>query len=203
MTEYWNEDLTKASWEKLQELSSEYDFILIGGWAAYLWTGKNKSKDIDIVVEFDTLERFKQDFNLKKNDKLKKYEVRMEGFDIDIYVPYYSKLVLPLDEVRTTKVKGIKTLRVEELLILKQDAEIDRRGSVKGKKDGIDIITILIYGNVEMERYEKILKKNNLEEFKKELENVLKNFNDKDIKYLNLGFKEFKDWEKKFLKENF
>jgi hypothetical protein len=31
--EFWNEVLTKASWEKLIQLSKEIDFILIGGWA--------------------------------------------------------------------------------------------------------------------------------------------------------------------------
>ncbi|MFP4150950.1 MAG: hypothetical protein ACLFSS_02955 [Candidatus Aenigmatarchaeota archaeon] len=201
MTEYWNENLTKASWKKLQELSQEYDFILIGGWAAYLWTGKNKSKDIGIIVDFDTLERFKQDFDLKKNDKLKKYEVRMEGFDIDIYVPYYSDLILDLDDVKTTRIEGIKTLALEELLILKQDAEIDRRGSVKGKKDRIDILTILIYGDVDMKRYRKLIEDNGIEEFKRELETVVREFKDKDTKYLDMNFKEFKDWKGDFLED--
>ncbi|MFP4116092.1 MAG: hypothetical protein ACLFTQ_02705 [Candidatus Aenigmatarchaeota archaeon] len=201
MTEYWNENLTKASWKKLQELSQEYDFILIGGWAAYLWTGKNKSKDIGIIVDFDTLERFKQDFDLKKNDKLKKYEVRMEGFDIDIYVPYYSDLILDLDDVKTTRIEGIKTLALEELLILKQDAEIDRRGSVKGKKDRIDILTILIYGDVDMKRYRKLIEDNGIEEFKRELETVVREFKDKDTKYLDMNFKEFKDWKRDFLED--
>ena len=29
MTEFWNELMTRASWEKLQDLSKEFDFILI------------------------------------------------------------------------------------------------------------------------------------------------------------------------------
>ena len=55
MNEFWNELVTQASWERLQELSKEIDFVLIGGWAAYLWTGKHKSKDIDIIVDYETL----------------------------------------------------------------------------------------------------------------------------------------------------
>lgn len=201
VTEYWNENLTRASWKKLQELSQEYDFILIGGWAAYLWTKENKSKDIDIIVDFKTLERLRQDYSLSKNEDLKKYEVKTNGFDIDIYVPHYSDLVLPLSDLETTKIQGIKTLAIEELLILKQDAEIDRRGSIKGKKDQVDILTILLYADVDLERYEKLLRKHDLESFKKELRKVINNFDDKDIKYLDLGFKEFKDWKKKFLKK--
>lgn len=201
VTEYWNENLTRASWKKLQELSQEYDFILIGGWAAYLWTKENKSKVIDIIVDFKTLERLRQDYSLSKNEDLKKYEVKTNGFDIDIYVPHYSDLVLPLSDLETTKIQGIKTLAIEELLILKQDAEIDRRGSIKGKKDQVDILTILLYADVDLERYEKLLRKHDLESFKKELRKVINNFDDKDIKYLDLGFKEFKDWKKKFLKK--
>ena len=201
VTEYWNENLTEASWRKLQKISQEYDFILIGGWATYLWTSRNKSKDIDIIVDFKTLERLKQDYNLKKNDKLKKYEIKTSEFDIDVYVPYYSDLVIPLNEVKTTKIQGIKTLAAEELLILKQDAEIDRRNTVKGKKDSIDIITLLMYADINIKRYKKLLKNYNIVNFRKELKKVINNFNKKDIKYLEVDFKEFKDWQKEILKE--
>ena len=84
MTEYWNESLTKASWESLQTFSKEYDFILIGGWAVYLWTKQHKSKDIDIVIDFNTLGKLKKDFDVTKNDRLKKYEIQRDKFDVDI-----------------------------------------------------------------------------------------------------------------------
>ncbi|MFP4046071.1 MAG: hypothetical protein ACLFS3_03350 [Candidatus Aenigmatarchaeota archaeon] len=199
MTEYWNENLTEASWKKLQEISQEYDFTLIGGWAAYLWTGKNKSKDIDIIVGFETLERFKQDYEMRKNENLKKYEIKTGKFDIDIYVPYYSDLILPLDDLKTTKIKGIKTLAIEELLILKQDAEIDRGGTVKGRKDKIDILTLLIHGDVDLKRYGEIVERYEISGFKDELKRVIMEFKDEDIKYTGLGFKDFKDWKKEFL----
>ena len=42
--EFWNSLLTQKSWELLQKLSKEkFRFILIGGWAAYLWTKQHKS----------------------------------------------------------------------------------------------------------------------------------------------------------------
>lgn len=34
-TEFWSDTVTRASWEKLADFSRRFDFILIGGWAAY------------------------------------------------------------------------------------------------------------------------------------------------------------------------
>ena len=213
MTEYWNEQLTKASWKKLQEISKLYDFILIGGWAIFLWTGKHKSKDIDIVVDFKTLEQLKQDFTMIKNDRLKKYEIRFDKFDIDIYVPFYSQLAIPLEKIRAVRVQGIKTASPEQLLILKQGAEIKRRYSIKGKKDAIDILTLLIYADIDIGKYKKLLEvaeckkltKKLLEEYGirnylSELKRVIKEFSAKDIKFLDMDLKAFRDWQKSFLK---
>ena len=99
--EFWNSVLTEKSWKILQELSQKpFQFILIGGWAAYLWTNLHKSKDIDIIIpEFKDLEYLKKHYTLKKNDALRKYEIQFEEIDVDIYVPYYSQLVLPIEEI--------------------------------------------------------------------------------------------------------
>ena len=50
--EYWNELITQKSWDVLQKLK-KINFVLIGGWASYLWTSSHKSKDIDIIVDFN------------------------------------------------------------------------------------------------------------------------------------------------------
>ncbi|MCD6522172.1 MAG: hypothetical protein J7K68_00325 [Candidatus Diapherotrites archaeon] len=200
MTEYWNEQLTKASWKKLQEISKLYDFILIGGWAIFLWTGKHKSKDIDIVVDFKTLEQLKQDFTMIKNDRLKKYEIRFDKFDIDIYVPFYSQLAIPLEKIRAVRVQGIKTASPEQLLILKQGAEIKRRYSIKGKKDAIDILTLLIYADIDIGKYKKLLEEYGIRNYLSELKRVIKEFSAKDIKFLDMDLKAFRDWQKSFLK---
>ena len=71
--EFWPELLTKASWERLVLLKKEFKFILIGGWAAYLHTGLHKSKDIDIIVDYDVLKKLEQKYDLIKNNNLKKY----------------------------------------------------------------------------------------------------------------------------------
>jgi hypothetical protein len=37
-----------------------------------------KSKDIDIIVGYDELEKLKNDFSVFKNGRLKKYEIKFE-----------------------------------------------------------------------------------------------------------------------------
>ena len=189
--EYWNELITQKSWEVLQKLK-EINFILIGGWAAYLWTKSHKSKDIDIIVDFGELEKIKNEFTLNKNDNLKKYEIKIDEVDIDIYVPFYSKLNLPVEFVikNTTKIHGFNVVKPEILLILKQGAEIDREGNEKGLKDRIDIMDLLLKTDINFREYKEILEKYNLKEYEKRIVSIIKNF--KEIKYLKLNPREFK-----------
>jgi len=79
---FYHNLITDKSWKMLILLRKSYDFILIGGWAVYLYTKVLKSKDIDIVVGFDELERLKHDFEVSKNVRLKKYEARAEEIEI-------------------------------------------------------------------------------------------------------------------------
>ncbi len=199
--DFWNSLLTEKSWNLLQELKKkDFEFILIGGWAAYLWTGLHKSKDIDIVIKnFDDLSKLKQDFELSKNENLKKYEIKIEEIDIDIYVPFFSKLTIPAEEIKkyTSKVHGFEVVKPEILLILKQGAEYDREHSVKGLKDRVDIITILFNADVDLKLYFEILKKYKLNFFYERLKNIITNF--KDIKYLSLNPREFKLKKKKII----
>jgi hypothetical protein len=45
---FWHSELVESSWSTLQQLKNRYEFILVGGWAVYLYTKALKSKDIDI-----------------------------------------------------------------------------------------------------------------------------------------------------------
>lgn len=200
--EFWPELLTKASWERLVSLKKEFNFILIGGWAAYLHTGLHKSKDIDIVVDYDVLKKLEQKYDLIKNNRLKKYEIKSGKFDIDVYVPYFSNLAIPLEDLnkKTIMIKGIKTLRAEPLLILKQGAEIDRRNSIKGEKDAIDIITLILHSDIDWKEYIKLLKKYKKDKFRNELIFIINNFSERNIHYLGIEFKKFKKWKKKIIK---
>ena len=59
---------TEESWTILTQLQQkQFKFIVIGGWAAYLWTRSHKSKDIDIIVaDFKDLEYLKKEYDLRK-----------------------------------------------------------------------------------------------------------------------------------------
>ena len=201
--EFWNSILTEKSWNKLQDLRKEkFKFILIGGWAAYLYTGQHKSKDIDIIIpDFNNLEVLKREYNLIKNDNLRKYEIKMDEIEIDIYLQYYSRLSIPLEDVlnKTENVMGFSVVSPEVLLVLKQGAEIDRRDSVKGQKDRIDIMTLLSYSKVDFNKYMLLLKKYKIKHFSKRLKEIIRNF--KDIKHLNLNERKYAIIKKRILKE--
>lgn len=202
--EFWHESLTEESWKKLQGLSKEMELTVIGGWAVWLWTKQHKSKDIDIIVDFQELAKLKEKYSLEKNNRLKKYEVKMQGFDVDIYVQFYSKLALPIEELLKEKVRieGINTISCEALLILKQGAEIDRRGTIKGQKDTIDLLTVLIYAPIDFKKYFGLLKKYKKEEFAKELVGAISRFNPSESeKYLGVNFKDFSKKKKELLEQ--
>lgn len=192
--EFWNSTLTEKSWQIMLQLKEKnFGFIVIGGWAAYLWTHLHKSKDIDIALKnFDDLVFLKKNYNLIKNNNLKKYEIKIEEIDIDIYVPFFSKLAIPIDEIKkyTTIIQNFEVVKPEVLLILKQGAEYDRERSVKGQKDRIDIMTLLCYEDMNFSQYFKLLKEYNLEKFYDRLKKIIISF--KELKYIDMTPRQFK-----------
>lgn len=200
--EYWNSLLTEKSWNVLKDLQKKpFHFIVIGGWAAYLWTKLHKSKDIDIIIpEFKDLEHLKRTYDLKKNDHLKRYEIHFEDIDVDIYVPYYSQLPLPIPEITkyTTKIENITVVRPEILLILKQAAEQDRENSVKGAKDRVDIMTILLFSAINVKLYKELIHKHKLLQFSQRLQQIITTFT--DLKYIGLNPREYKLKKKETLR---
>ena len=194
--EYWNSSLTEKSWEVLQELRKSHNFILIGGWAAYLWTKLQKSKDIDIVISISELQKFKP--GISKNDKLKKYEIKKQEIDIDIYVEHFSKLAIPAEEIKkySSEIEGFKVASKPCLLILKQGAEIDRANSVKGEKDRIDIMSLLFSG-IDFNEYKSILKAYSMQDYIQNLLELARNF--QDYNALNLSPREFKKKKKELI----
>lgn len=185
--EFWNDRIIQKSWETLLKLNEKHDFVLIGGWAAYLHTGSIKSKDIDMITDYNVLEQLKLTHDLKKNQRLKKYEMIVDGVSVDIYVPYYSDLVLPIEDLDkyTESIEGVKVLSPEALLILKQKAEMDRSHSVKGQKDRTDILNLLINDNVDLEKYGEILSKYDLEKYGERLGDVVRGAK-KEFSYLGI-----------------
>ncbi len=178
---------------KLQQLKkSGLRFILIGGWACFLWTHSHKSKDIDLVVELEELPGLKQLHELKKNARLKKYEFFMEEVDVDVYVPFYSRLALPLEKLRneTTKIEGFTVLRPEPLLLLKQGAEMARGKSVKGLKDRIDIMDLLLKSGFDFRRYSALVEEFALHSYRKRLIELVQGF--REHSHLDLNPRELK-----------
>jgi len=142
--QYYHDLITQKSWQLLLSLKKKYDFVLIGGWAVYLYARTLKSKDIDLIINYPVLEQLKEEFTVVKNDRLKKYETKTEETDIDIHLPYYSELGLPADEVikLTTMLENFKVPDVEILALLKAKALLERKNSVKGRKDLIDLVSL-------------------------------------------------------------
>lgn len=201
MAEFWNSLLTEKSWKLLQELKKEnFRFIVIGGWAAYLWTKQHKSKDIDVIIpDFGELEQLKQKYELLKNDSLKKYEVKFGEIDLDIYAPFYSRLALPMEEILADvkRVEGFEVVSQEILLILKQGAEMDRKESIKGQKDRIDVMTLLCFTELDFKKYYELLKRNNLLSFRQRLKEIVNSF--RDIEHLGMNIKEYSKIKKELL----
>ena len=201
--EFWNSLLTEKSWRIMQELKKEdFRFIVIGGWAAYLWTKQHKSKDIDILIlNFDDLEHVGKKYDLRKNDNLKKYEIKIEEIDIDIYIPYYSKLTLDIGFIanHTTKVEGFEVVLPEILLILKQGAELDRKDSIKGQKDRIDIMTLLCYSKIDFKSYNNIIEQHKLVNYRQRLRQIITTF--KDLKHLNTNANDYTKVKRQLLEK--
>jgi len=191
MMEFWNSQLTEKSWQILQDFRKNYDFILIGGWATYLWAKRQKSKDIDFAVEIKELQKLKVE-HIVKNDRLKKYEIKTGDIDIDIYVSHYSKLTIPPEDLKeyAKKTEGFKVISPEALIILKQGAYEDRKNSVKGEKDMIDIMSLLFFSEIDLRSYKSILSKYSLGLYVENLLFLLRNF--KDYNSLGLTPREFK-----------
>ena len=118
---FWHNAIIDKSFEFLQELRRRFDFVLIGGWAVYFYTKSLKWKDIDFVCDYETLTKLKQEFNIIKNERLHKYELKAENFDVVIYLPHWSELGLPAENIMQSAVylDGFKLPGREKLLILK------------------------------------------------------------------------------------
>lgn len=150
--EYYHDLVTEKSWRELENLSRSLNFVLIGGWAVYLYTRHLKSKDIDIIVDFNQLPVLGKNYNLYKNDRLKKYEAVKEEVQIDVYLPHYSRLGLPVEDLfsRSRGLEGFKVLDADYLAVLKIFTLGQRGRSPKGGKDFLDIISLIISMKVDL-----------------------------------------------------
>ncbi|MEA3355069.1 MAG: hypothetical protein U9Q63_01120 [Patescibacteria group bacterium] len=142
---YYRDSVTSLSWEFLKELNKEFKFVLIGGWAVWLYTEQLKSKDIDIVVGLSELGKLREKYDFSKNERLKKYEFRKGEVQVDVYSVYFSKIGMEASEIikHSQMLKGFKVPKIEVLMALKLTAWVNRRGSSKGRKDFLDLISLM------------------------------------------------------------
>ena len=179
-------------------MKGAFPFVLIGGWAVYLWTRSQKSKDVDIIVDIPVMAELKKRYDVRKNDRLKKYEIKIDEIDVDIYVKHYSELTVPVGMIETAKIEGFEVARPEFLLALKQGAEHARGESVKGGKDRIDIMSLLVKCSVDFAAYRRLLEKAGRRELFPRLISIVKGFD--GYSHLGLNPRQFK-LEKKSLLE--
>lgn len=173
---FYHDLITEKSWQWLKELRKEYDFILIGGWAVFLYTQGLKSKDIDLVLDYQELEKIRKKFEVSKNERLKKYKARREEVEIDIYLPFYSNPGLPAEDLKkfVISLQGFKTVEVEVLSILKQKALSERKESVKGRKDLIDLVSLFRLSDFDWQKYKEIVLSYDLSELTRESRGLIK-----------------------------
>jgi hypothetical protein len=201
--QFWNEAVVDRSWRVLIELQKRYDFILIGGWAVYLLAHTSKSKDIDIIVDHDTLQKMRTEMVVKKSEHLRKYETARDDVSIDIYVPYYSKLTIDISELQkhVRSVEGFSIPSAEYLLLLKLDAEMSRADSIKGMKDRADILSLLISNAVDPAEYEAVIRKHTSKAYSERLKEIV-NKSTKEYEYLDIvNYRRIKLIKKKIMKE--
>lgn len=154
--EYYHRLITEKSFQFLQQLKQHYQFVLIGGWAVFLYARSLKSKDIDIIIDYAELGKIRDEHEIFKNDRLKKYELKTGEFDVDIYLPHYSELGLDIEEIkkRTIIKEGFTVPLPEILFLLKLFAWKERRGSPKGQKDELDIFSLAVLPEFSWESYQ-------------------------------------------------
>lgn len=156
---YYHDLVTRESWKELIALTQRVPCVIIGGWAVYLYTKALKSKDIDILVDFDALSILKDQYSITRNDRLKKYHATRDMVEIDIYLPHYSQIGIPVEEIidKTGNIEGFCVIDPDYLCALKLYTLQERGRTPKGRKDFLDILSLFAAHVVDGERIIKIV----------------------------------------------
>lgn len=188
---YYRDSVTETSWQLLKELKRQFNFCLIGGWAVWLYTRQLKSKDIDLVVKPEELSRIRRKYELFKNERLKKYEFRQGEAQVDVYPAYYSDLGIEAEKIMASCriVEGFSLPSPEVLFRLKLTAWLGRKNSPKGRKDLIDMVSILLTQDIDRRK----LKSDGLSVLGQEIKRLT------ELPELNLNKHKFSRAKNKFL----
>lgn len=196
---YYHDLITQKSWKELKKLSKTTKFVLIGGWAVYLHAKTLKSKDIDILIEYSEIAKLKKNYDFTKNERLKKYEARRGEIQIDVYLPHYSELGIPVEDLlnQKTSIEGFDVLKKEYLIALKLFTLKQRGRSVKGQKDFLDLLSLLS-SNFDLTKISEVLEKYDLKYTLNFFEELLDETT--EIAELNLNKHSYKKLKEKIAK---
>ncbi|HWS25833.1 MAG TPA: hypothetical protein VN259_04585, partial [Xanthomonadales bacterium] len=139
----------------VQETGQLYeDLVYIGGIAVYLHAVNHEqtrefaeaTHDADFYISLANLGDLRSIEEVTTNKRLAKQEFHKSGFAFDVYAERQSDLPVPYSTVAAHAVEydGVKVAALEELLVLKLAAAVDRHASEHGRKDAKDAIRILI-----------------------------------------------------------
>lgn len=199
--EFYHNIITEKSFALLSDLKRKFDFILIGGWAVFLYSHSLKSKDIDIIVEFDELPKIQNEYDLFKNERLKKYEIKFQEIDVDIYVPHYSFLGVEIAAVKDTIMsrEGFKLPALEMLFLLKLFVWQERRGTLKGRKDELDLLGLVFLPEFNFQKYLDFVNELKFQEYHQKFIALIKGA--ESVKELNINNYQMSKKKKQILSE--
>ena len=128
----------------MEQFVAEFpEAVVIGGWATFLRTRTAKSHDIDVIVDHATLSQLRSKYQLAPSRHVsgKKFEIVLDGVEVDIYPVYQStlgrRLHVPVEALitHTERIGHAKVLSAEAQFVAKMAALLDRPDSLPGEKD--------------------------------------------------------------------
>jgi hypothetical protein len=170
-----------ASREVLYRITKEADFVLVGGWAVHAYTGLQRSLDIDIAVDYGSVEYFRA-YGMQKYGSMNVNYVIIDGITVDLFIPEFTDKDLPFPVSiilsNYVKIDNIKVVKKELLLLLKLWGYFSN-DETKLNKDVIDVVSLLFYSNINLDEVKQYIKKYKLER---------RRTTDVMIEYLDKGF---------------
>lgn len=207
-------DIYEKSLEILKKIidaqeKHNFQIVVIGGWATWIYNPYMKSRDIDLVVKKEDYWKLKNFLDSMGFSETSGEHLGKKGFvmlyqgdkvEIDVYdetvAGFDVKRVIKNSQERKLEGKKVKVASLTDLTIMKSKSVIDRLGSTKGEKDLSDLLAILDehYGDINWKSVRK-------EIGRKETKNVMRILLS-DIKQAQkiygIDFKKFQEMKKYF-----
>lgn len=136
-------------------------FVVIGGWAVYLFTHYHMSRDLDLIMEQKDLWKLKSfvisQGGTEKAPGLSKYGYKLGQVDMDVYTEEKGDIIPSPGEIlsgrRFVDVERYRVVEPEILLLLKVRAATERAAGLKGLKDRCDVISLLNSGRIDLNTF--------------------------------------------------